>query len=146
MFKLLVLLFITKLYACSNIFKLIKKKLGQDVNTAVCNYEKIKTKWMKADQDIKFTKSCKKEHLVPTFAKVKLSMKSGSYKLDSKISKLIIQTELENKHHEKRKLRKEISSIGIKLKSTLGLTLFNALFHQLNIAIESRQKPVIYCH
>ena len=84
---------------------------------------------MKADQDIKFTKSCEKERLVPTFAKVKLSMKSDSYKLNSKISKLIMQTELENKHYEKRKLRKEISSIGIKLKSTFGLTLFNALLH-----------------
>ena len=102
MFKLLILLFIIKLYARSNVFKLIKKKHGQDVITAVRNYEKVKTKWMKVDQDIKFIKSCKKEHLVPTFAKVNLSIKSGSYKLKCKILKLIMQTELENKHHENR--------------------------------------------
>ena len=58
----------------------------------------------------------------------------------SKISKLIMQTELDNKHHEKRKLRKEIRSTGIKLKSTLDLILFNALLHQLNVAIKSSQK------
>ena len=34
-------------------------------------------------------------------------------------------------------------SIGIKLKSTLDLILFNALLHQLNIAVKSRQKSVI---
>ena len=122
-------------------------KHGQDVITAVMrNYEKVKTKWMKVDQGIKFIKFCKKEHLVPPFAKVNLSIKPGSYKLKCKISKLIMQTELENKHHEKRKLRKEISSTGMKLKSTLGLILFNALLHQLNIAIKSRQKSVIYRH
>ena len=37
-------------------------------------------------------------------------------------------------------------SVGIKLKSTLGLIFFNALLHQLNIAIKSRQKYVIYRH
>ena len=37
-------------------------------------------------------------------------------------------------------------SIGIKLKSTLGLIFFNALLHQPNIAIKSRQKYVIYRH
>ena len=67
MFQLLALLFIIKLYVRSNFFKLIKKKHGQDVITAVHNYEKVKTKWMKVDQDIKFIKPCKKEHLVPTF-------------------------------------------------------------------------------
>ena len=73
-------------------------------------------------------------------------MKSGSYMLKFEISKLIMQTKLDNKHHEKRKLRKEIRSVGIKLKSTLGLICFNALLHQLNIAIKSRQKSVIYRH
>ena len=134
------------MYAGSNVFKLIQKKYGQDVITAVLNYEKVKTKWMKVNHDIKFIKSCKKEHLVPTVAKVNLSIKSGSFKLKCKISKLIMQTELENKHHEKRKLRKDIRSLGIRLKSTLGLILFNALLHQLNIAIKSRKKSVIYRH
>lgn len=70
---------------------------------------------MKEDQNITFIKSCKKENLVPTFTKVNLSINSRSYKLRYDISKLIIQTELENKHHEKRKLRTEILSIGIEL-------------------------------
>lgn len=70
---------------------------------------------MKEDQNITFIKSCQKENLVPTFTKVNLSINSRSYKLRYEISKLIMQTELENKHHEKRKLRTEILSIGIEL-------------------------------
>ena len=70
---------------------------------------------MKEDQNITFIKSCQKENLVPTFTKVNLSINSRSYKLRYEISKLIIQTELENKHHEKRKLRTEILSIRIEL-------------------------------
>ena len=107
MFNLLILLFINKLYARINVFKFIKKKYGQDVITAVRNDEKVKTKCMEAAQEIKFIKSCKKEHLVLTFAKVNLSIKSGSYELNFKISKLIMQTELDNKDHVKRKLRKK---------------------------------------
>lgn len=34
---------------------------------------------MKDNQDIKFIKSCKKEHLLSKFAKVSLLTKSGSY-------------------------------------------------------------------
>ena len=89
---LLILLFIIKLYAHINVFKFIKKRDGQNVIKAACNFEKVKTKWMKVDQDIKFIKSCKKEHLVPTFAKINLYIKSGSYKLKCRISKLIMQT------------------------------------------------------
>ena len=129
MFNLLILVFINKLYARITVFKFIKKKYGQDVITAVRNDEKVKTKCMKAAQEIKLIKSCKKEHLVPTFAKVNLSIKSGSYELNFKISKLIMQTELDNKDHVKRKLRKKTRYIGIKLKPTSGLILFNALLH-----------------
>ena len=101
---------------------------------------------MKVDQDIEFIKPCKKEHLVPRFAKINLYIKSGSYKLKFKISKLIMQTKLDNKHHEKRKMREERRSVGIRLRSTLGLICFNTLLYQLNIAIKSRQKSVIYRH
>ena len=77
---LLILLFIIKLYVRINVFTFIKKRDGQNIIKAACNFEKVKTKGMKVDQDIKFIKSCKKEHLVPRFAKINLYIKSGSYK------------------------------------------------------------------
>ena len=90
MFKLLVILFIIKLYAHINIFKLIQKKHGQDVFKNVRLYEKLKTKSMKLKADITYIKSCKKEEVTPTFAKVNLSIKSGTYKLKKKIAKLVM--------------------------------------------------------
>ena len=61
MFKLLVILYAIKLYAQINIYKHIKKKHGQDVIRNVHLYEKLKTKYMKINADIKYMKACKKE-------------------------------------------------------------------------------------
>ena len=61
MFKLLVILYIIKLYAQINIYKHIKKKHGRDVIRNVRLYEKLKTKYMKINADIKYMKACKKE-------------------------------------------------------------------------------------
>ena len=47
MFKLLVLLFVIKLYARNNIFKRIKKKHGQDIISHVRSLENLKSKYMK---------------------------------------------------------------------------------------------------
>ena len=77
MFKLLVILYIIKLYAQINIYKHIKKKHGQDVIRNVRLYEKLKTKYMKINADIKYIKSCKKEELTPHFAKVNLALGGG---------------------------------------------------------------------
>ena len=77
MFKLLVILYIIKLYAQINIYKHIKKKHGQDVFRNVRLCEKLKTKYMKINADIKYIKSCRKEELTPHFAKVNLVLGGG---------------------------------------------------------------------
>ena len=58
-----------------------------------------------------------------TFAKVKLSIKSGNWKLDLSPARIIMETEIRYKHREKKKLNKEIASISTQLKSALGLFL-----------------------
>ena len=100
MFKLLVILFIIKSYARYDIFKFIKKH-GQNVITVVRSLEQMQTKYMKFIADIKFIRSCKKENLILTFVKVNVSIKSGSYKLKRKIARLVMNTELQNKHIQK---------------------------------------------
>ena len=55
------------MYTCSDVSKVIKKKHGQDVITAVPNYEKVKIKFMKVNRDIKCRKN---RHLVQAFAKL----------------------------------------------------------------------------
>ena len=47
----------------------------------------------------------KKEQLTPTFTKVKLSIKNADKKLQVEIAKLSMETELQDKHHAKRKMK-----------------------------------------
>ena len=63
MIKLLVILFIIKLYARHNIFKHIKKNHGHDLIKVVRDFEQKKTKFEKLVADIAFIKLCKKEQL-----------------------------------------------------------------------------------
>ena len=65
----------------------------------------VKTKITKLKEDIKFVKPCKQENLIPTFANVKLAIKTGKTKLKKKIARLILETKLQNKYFEKRKLK-----------------------------------------
>ena len=114
MIRFLVILFIINLYARKN----IKKKHGQDLIKVVRDFEQKKTKFEKLDADIVFIKLCKKEQLIPTFAKVNVSIRKGTYKLKRKIARLVMETELQNKHREKRKLRKKIRSINLLLSTS----------------------------
>ena len=66
MSKLLMILFIIKIYARNDIFKRIKKKHGQDVITVIRSLEKLQTKYGKVVADTKYIKTCKKECVIPT--------------------------------------------------------------------------------
>ena len=91
-------------------------------------------------------KLCKKEQLVPTFAKVIVSIRSGTYKLKRKISRLVMEMELQNKHREKRKLWKDIRSINVSLSTSLSVIVYNTLLNQINIAVKSRIKVIKLRH
>ena len=52
MFKLLVILFVIKLYARKDIFKYVKKKHGQDIITVIRSLEKTQREFMKVSADI----------------------------------------------------------------------------------------------
>ena len=61
---------------------------------------------MKALADIKL--SCETENVISTFAKRKLLLKHSSYKLKLQIARLVMETEMQNKHLEKKKLKKDM--------------------------------------
>ena len=81
---------------------------------------------MKTEADIHFIKTCKRENIIPTFAKVKLSIKHGSKKLHSKIARLVMETELQAKHQTKKKIKREIHLIAIFIAFLLLLQFFNS--------------------
>ena len=72
---------------------------------------------MKVEANIRFVKSCKKDNLIPIFAKINLAIKSGNWKLHLRIARIIMETKMQNKHQEKKKLKEETASISIQLKS-----------------------------
>ena len=99
---LLTLLFAIKLLARLNISKYIEKKYGDLALENVRSLKNIKHNWFKISKDINFIKTYKKEDLLPTFAKVKLTIKSGNKKIQQqKMARIIMNTELQQKHHEK---------------------------------------------
>ena len=53
---------------------------------------------MKINAAIKYIKTCQKEELTPRFAKVNLALKSETTRLKRKIEKLVMETQLQNKH------------------------------------------------
>ena len=117
MFKLLVILFILKLYACNNIFRRIKKEHGQGILKIVKTLENLKTKYVKAQADIEFIKHCKSENIISAFAKVNVSLKRSNHQLKSRIAKIVMEAELQNRHREKKKSKKEIKQIRVELNS-----------------------------
>ena len=78
-----------------------------------------------------------KRTTIPTFAKVNVSIRNGTYKLKRKIARLVMETELQNKHREKFKLWKDIWSINVLLSASLSVVIYNALLHQINIAVKN---------
>ena len=57
-----------------------------------------------------------------------------------------MESEMENKHHEKKKLKKEILAISNQLNGVLGLFLYNALVHETELAVKSRFKSISFRH
>ena len=74
--------------------------------------ENLKTKYVKAQADIEFIKHCKSENIIPTFAKVNVSLKHSNHKL---------------------------KQIGVELNSVLGIILYSSLIYQINRAVSSRR-------
>ena len=51
-------------------------------------------------------------------------------------------SEMESKYHEKKNFKKDIVLISNQLKISLSVFLYNAFFHQVNIAVRSRYKVI----
>ena len=101
-FKLLVMLFIIKLYVRINIFRHIKKKYGQDIIRVARKLEDLINKHIKIQLDINFIKTCKRKDLIPTFAKENVAIDHGTQKLKMTIVRSAMETEMQIKHYQKK--------------------------------------------
>ena len=87
-------LFIIKLYSQKDIFKFIKRKYGKDIYNILQSFESLQTKFEKTKLNIENMKLCKQEHLLPTFATVRLSIQTKNKKLKKHMGRIIMEHEL----------------------------------------------------
>ena len=87
-----------------------------------------------------------KRNLSPTFATVNLAIKHGTMRLKKKITRTIMNAELQNKHKEKRNLKKQILETSSQLIRCLTNIIYITLLHQINKAIKSQIEAVSACH
>ena len=111
---LLVVLVAIKLYARINILNVIKKKHGQEMLKIIRNLEELNRK---IKLDIDFIIKCKREGLITTFATVKLATRHGTRRLRTNIARKIMESELQHKHIEKRKIKQKILETTLKLRN-----------------------------
>ena len=101
---------------------------------------------MKVNADITFIKPCRKENLIPMSPKVNVSIKIGSYKLKRRIVRLVMNTQLQKKHIQKPRLKKEIKKICTELKRRVSLIMLDICFHQINISLKGKLKKITKRH
>ena len=84
--KLLVILFLLKLYASINIFRHIEEKYGQKEIKLARVIQKQRSRITKIECDIKYLLFCKRNNSTPLFARQKFSIRI-SYYLRNKIGR-----------------------------------------------------------
>ena len=129
--KLLSWIFIIKLIANSNIFTYVLKKHGQKKLQQVRELESLMSRYIRLINDIKYIKSCKRDDIIPTFARVSNSVVKNNRKLNNKVSVLILNSELEHKHNERRDLLNNIKTFEQMVFCDISSTLKYAIRYKL---------------
>ena len=137
--NLLVIGFVFKIFSRKPIFAYINEKHGNETLRLCRGLEKDIIRYEKTCYDLRFLLQCKKESLVPIFAKPKLSI-PGDEKLQKQIASLIIKTELKNKHRARNALKREISEKSRQIQERTSFLLFNALRYKIRMIVASRRK------
>ena len=75
-----------------------------------------------------------------------MSVKDDNKKLTRRIAPIVIESQIQSKHHEKKKLKKELRILNNQLKTSLNIMLYNTLMDQVNIAIKSPFKSIRLRH
>ena len=129
--------FIIKIWSRKPIFAYIREKNGAETLRQCRVFEKVVLRYEKLLLDLQFLLTCKKETLVPVFARPKLSIE-GNLKMKKRIAKIIIETELKRKHRMKHELKKDIERLSSSLRGTLTWLLFNTMRNKIRALVSIR--------
>ena len=81
---------------------------------------------------------CKKEGLIPTFVRPKISIE-GSARLRKRSADLTIKTELKTKHKAKNEL-KEVQRLSISIHETTSFLLYNTMRYKVRLVVSTRRR------
>ena len=137
--ELLVIHFLIRLYARRNIFQHITEKYGQNTTKLARSIERKRTKLRRIKSDLTFLTTCKRNKLIPTCAKPKISIKIN-YSIRWKIASTIIDAEIRNKQKKRNRLTKEVTQETKDLKNQMGCISLYALNKAINSTINGKQK------
>ena len=73
-------------------------------------------------------------------------VKDRAIRLKKKIARIIMDAELQNKHTEKRKLKKKFLEVTGKLRRKVTVIIYSTILHQINKAIKSKEKAISTRH
>ena len=136
--KLLFILFILKLDGQISIFKYIQKKHGSEMIKLARRIKKQLVKIAKIKCDIKFMWYCKKNNLVPIFTKLTFTIRVSNY-LRNKISRQILETEIQNEHVKKKKLTWQLKGSFNHINNKIGFICKIVLYNRIK-NIVSKEK------
>ena len=137
--NLLVLTFIIKLLARTKVFKYIKEKYGRNVLRQYRCYEKLCLRKEKTSCDLNFLLTCKKEKLTPIFARPKISVTIKN-KMRKKIGRLIIETEISNKHRNKKETIRRLVESRKALMEGSSYILLQAVTYRIRMKVQDERK------
>ena len=128
--NLLVLIFAIKIFSRKPLFTYIKEQHGIESLRQCRSLERNTIRYEKICYDLRFLLTCKKEGLVPTFAKPKFSIDADT-KLRKGVASLIIKAELKNKHRIKNELKDELRTQTRAIKDNSSFLLFQTLRYKI---------------
>ena len=138
--NLLVIGFLIKIWSQKPIFAYIREKNGTETLRQCRVFEKTVLRYEKLLLDLQFLLTCKKESLIPVFARPKLSIQ-GNSKMKKRIAEIIIKTELKRKHKIKQELKNEIERLSSSLRGILTWLLFHTMRNKIRaLAVIRRRK------
>ena len=91
-------------------------------------------------------RTCKREEFIPTFPNVRLSVKHGSAKPKKRISRIIMESEMQVQYQEKKKLKQEIEAFSTQLRIALPTLVYATLLQWINVSVKSRIKLIAKHH
>ena len=135
---LLVFTFLIKIFSRKPLFAYIREQHGNETLRQCRGLEKEVIRYEKLCYDLRFLLVCKKEGLVPVFAKPKLSINVDK-KIRKDIAALLVKTEIKNKHRLKNQLKKDLLERNQTIRESTSFLLFNALRYKIRSIVSVRR-------